>query len=289
MPSTCLLRDTNMKDQAENLRNHVKVHDAKFLAVMSGKGGVGKSIFSLNYALSLAKNGLKVLLIDFDVGMGNIDLLLGQTTKLSIADIFLRNVSIATVTEQGPYGLEYIGGGTGLSQVIGFDKYVYEKFRREFKQIEKKYDYIIFDMGAGTNAPYMDLILAMDEIILITTCEPTSVTDAYSLVKLLLLSNPNMHINIVVNRSIGYAYANDLQERLKNVVQRFTGQVVHTLGSIPDDKYVMKSVLNQEPLLIHYPASSASVSIQKIAGVHAGFAYMSQKVSFLERLKQRLF
>lgn len=278
-----------MKDQAENLRNHTRIHDAKFLAVMSGKGGVGKSVFALNYALSVVKGGFKVLLIDFDVGMGNIDLLLGQTTRQSIADVFLHNASIATVTEEGPLGLDYIGGGTGLSQVIKFDQYMYEKFRQEFIQVEKKYDYIIFDMGAGTNATYLDMILSMDEVLLITTCEPTSITDAYSLIKLLLLNNQNMYINLIVNRSFGYEHAHHLQERLKDVVKNFIGQEIHSLGSIPEDKYVMKSVLDQAPLLIQYPTSSASVSIQKIASIHTGVPYNPQKISFLERLKQRLF
>lgn len=278
-----------MKDQAENLRNHTKIHDAKFLAVMSGKGGVGKSVFSLNYALSIAKVGYKVLLIDFDVGMGNVDLLLGKTAKSSIVEVLMNNASIATVIEQGPYGLDYIGGGTGLNKSIKFDKYKFEKFHKEFSYVQQKYDYVIFDMGAGTNTDYIDVVLSMDETFIVTTCEPTSIADAYSMIKFLLLKNHNMHINFIVNRSLGHERSRELQTRLKEVVARFLNKEIYAIGSIPDDKFVMKSVLEQEPLVIRYPNSLASVSIHKIASHQVGFSFTPHKLSFLEKLKNRLF
>lgn len=277
-----------MKDQAENLRNHTEMHHAKFIAIMSGKGGVGKSIFSLNYALSISKSGFKVLLIDFDIGMGNIDVLLGQSASHSIVDVLINNISLATVTEQGPFQLDYIGGGSALNQSIQFDRFTFEKFQKEFDHVQKKYDLVIFDMGAGINLQYIDVLLSMDEIFIVTTYEPTSIMDAYSMVKFLLLKNHEMYINVIMNRSTGHNNSKEFQKRLKNTVQQFLKKEIQVLGSIPDDKYVVKSVLEQEPLVIKYPTAAASIAIHKIASRQFGLTYVPRKLSFLERFKKRL-
>ncbi|KAB8138755.1 MinD/ParA family protein [Gracilibacillus oryzae] len=262
-----------MKDQAAKLRSKIKsVHGkyhAKTIAVVSGKGGVGKSNIALNFGLSLAAKRKKVLLFDLDVGMGNIDILLGKTSNSSIIQMFEKNLSIYDIIESGPNDISYIAGGTAGHEIFFLDQTRLEYFIEQLELLLRDYDYIIFDMGAGITRENIHFILAADESIVITTPEPTSLTDAYSMVKH-ILSHQETSIHLIINRAIKQKQGEETITRFSEVVSRFLHYNIHPLGIVPDDRAVVDAVINQKPFLIDNPKSKASEAIVKISNKFLG-------------------
>lgn len=286
-----------MNDQAEKLRNRLKMDtpakEAKTLAVVSGKGGVGKSNFSLNFSISLAKKGFKVLLFDLDIGMGNIEILMGKNSSLSIADFLSGKSSMEEVIFQGPYGVEYISGGTGLSQLIRMDRDSVEYFTSSLSEVLRKYDYLIFDMGAGLNEETLSILLSVNEIFVITTTEPTSLMDAYATMKYIHLADSELPFYLVVNRAGSAKEGNDTMTRLEDVLVKFLGRTPTKLGILPDDKTVQEAVKRQIPFTMFNERSQASKGmaaiIEKYINKESYNAEKRDNRSFTARLKQFLF
>src|SRR5699024_1692753 len=174
-----------MHDQAERLRNrmngHVEENNCKTIAVISGKGGVGKSTTVLNFAIEMQNKGKRVLIFDLDIGMGNIDILLGQPSKYTILNFLEEFLPIHDMIETGPKGLSYIAGGSGFNDLLELDEAKLNYFFSQYELLTKDYDYIFFDLGAGVSKSSLAFILASDECFLVTTPEPTSIADAYSM------------------------------------------------------------------------------------------------------------
>ncbi|WP_102262206.1 MinD/ParA family protein [Mesobacillus jeotgali] len=286
-----------MNDQAEKLRNRLKMDtpakEAKTLAVVSGKGGVGKSNFSLNFSISLAKKGFKVLLFDLDIGMGNIEILMGKNSSLSIADFLSGKSSMEEVIFQGPHGVEYISGGTGLSQLVRMDRDSVEYFTSSLSEVLRKYDYLIFDMGAGLNEETLSILLSVNEIFVITTTEPTSLMDAYATMKFIHLADSELPFYLVVNRAGSAKEGNDTMARLEDVLVKFLGRTPTKLGILPDDKTVQEAVKRQIPFTMFNERSQASKGmaaiIEKYINKESYNAEKRDKRSFTARLKQFLF
>lgn len=278
-------------DQAEGLRRKLGpfVKQAKTVSVISGKGGVGKSNFALNFSLQLIANGKKVLLFDLDIGMGNIDILMGLRAEKTIVDMFQNHLTIEDIIETGPKGLSYIAGGSGLNgffHMNGTDKdFFYEQYRKLLDQ----YDYILFDMGAGVTEDGLYFILASDECIVITTPEPTSITDAYGMIKHVTGKQKDMPIYVVMNRSTNHQTGLNALEQFKKVVVKFLGIEIKAMGIIPNDKTVIQAVLNQVPFVMFNERSKASKAMDHIA-----YRYVTQSkeisrntsFSFVQKLKQ---
>ncbi|MGP4040280.1 MinD/ParA family protein [Gracilibacillus sp. D59] len=279
-----------MTDQAAKLRQKLKgVHShyhAKTIAVVSGKGGVGKSNIALNFSLSLASKGKKVLLFDLDVGMGNIDILLGKSSNYSIINLFENKLSIYDIIEVGPYSLSYIAGGSGQDHIFFLDEQRLKYFHEQLELLMREYDYIIFDMGAGVTRETIHYILAVDECILVTTPEPTSMTDAYSMVKHVLLQQP-IKFHLIINRSRSKKQGIDIMNRINSAVNRFLHHDITPLGTIPDDSAVTDAVLAQQPFILHNPKSRASAAIESLTNQYLGEPVKkSNDTGFLNRLRR---
>jgi len=279
-----------MNDQAarlrEQLRNNSHRISSKAIAVVSGKGGVGKSNFSLNFAISLCKRGKKVLLIDLDIGMGNIDVLLGSVTNLSIIDIFSKKMTIRDIMNIGPENLHYISGGSAFSSIFSLDE---EKLGLLLSQLEEAtvdFDFILFDMGAGVSDQTLKLLRAMHEIIVITTPEPTAITDGYAMIKHLIVDGNESDISIIVNRSSSRSEGNSVASRLKQVIKHFMNVDIHFLGLIADDVIVRKAVIAQTPFLLFSSTSQASKNIDDIARKYVNEQEVKEvSFSFIHRVK----
>ncbi|WP_339227727.1 MinD/ParA family protein [Oceanobacillus sp. FSL K6-2867] len=279
-------------DQAEGLRRKLDRRNqsgqAKTLAVISGKGGVGKSNFALNFSLQLINNGKKILLIDLDVGMGNIDILLGNRAEKTIVNLFEERLSIHEVIEQGPNGLSYIAGGSGLSNFFQMDESDRSYFYEQYMELAQTYDYILFDMGAGVTEESLFFILASDECIVITTPEPTSVTDAYGMIKHVVNRKHDMRLHVILNRAPNYQDGLKSLERFKAVVTKFLHVKIHSMGIIPDDKVVAQAIVRQIPYTLYNEKSKAAKALKEIT-----YNYVTQTKqvnrttsSFVQRLKQ---
>ncbi|WP_246939883.1 MinD/ParA family protein [Bacillus pinisoli] len=257
-----------MRDQAESLRLRLlKMQgkkEAKVMAVVSGKGGVGKSNFSLNFAINLSKKGHSVLLFDMDIGMGNIDILLGHSSKVSFIDIFEPDMSFQDIIKSGPEGLSYISGGTGLSNLFKLDRDKLDYLLNLLERLSLQYDYILFDMGAGITEDTLQFLLSVHEIFVITTPEPTSMTDAYSMMKFICSKENNADFYLVVNRAQSTEDGVSTLKRLSQVMKQFLLKDISLLGFLPDDRIVNKAVSRQIPFSIFEPKSKISISLAEL-------------------------
>lgn len=269
-------------DQAEQLRKIIQQNKyevikdsppnrhAKTVAVISGKGGVGKSNFVLNFALNLIKKrNDRVLLVDCDIGMANIDLLLGQQyQERSIVDLLKNRIGIEQIIKKGPLNLQYLSGGMSLSNIVTIDEAEFQFFLYELERIIEKYDTILFDMGAGISKDSLKFLLAVDEIIVITTPEPTSIMDAYSAIKLIHQFDQEKVMKVVVNRFKKNIEAKETWEKIRTTSERFLHKTIDLLGSLPEDDHVQKSVMEQIPFILRFPNAPISKALENITEMY---------------------
>ena len=268
-----------MNDQARLLREQIERHrksgrldqrnrEAKSLAIISGKGGVGKSNFSLNFSLTLQKKGNKVLLFDLDIGMANIDILMGTSQMYSIVHLFEEGRTLDQIVQRGPENLSYIAGGSGLTEIFKMDAHKRSYFLSQLAEASSHYDYIIFDMGAGITDDSLQLLLSVDEIFLLTTCEPTSLTDAYSALKYINIHDGSIPFKLLLNKAPDYRIAARTADRLQEVAKQFLMKNLQYLGAIPDDRHVLLAVMEQTPFVLKYPKCPASRAVSQIASFY---------------------
>ncbi|WP_447402733.1 MinD/ParA family protein [Lysinibacillus sp. fkY74-1] len=256
-----------MRDQAETLRLKMMKQQGdlgRAIAVVSGKGGVGKSNFTMNFALSLAQKGKKVVIVDMDIGMGNINILIGKSASNSLKDFLEGNKLLEEVIFEGPHGLRYISGGSGMTNIFNWSEMMFEQLIQAFEQLQKNYDYILFDMGAGATNWSLDLLTSIDEIIVISTAEPTAITDAYSMMKYIHMRDADKQFFVLCNRAFSKEEGIETNERLKLAMKRFLDKEVTILGSLPEDSIVRKAVREQVPFSLAYPDALISKTLQLI-------------------------
>lgn len=237
----------------------------KTIAVVSGKGGVGKSNFTLNFALSLAGQGKAVLIVDLDIGMGNIDILLGLQANTTIVEMFDKQLPIHDIIEHGPHSINYIAAGSGLSDLFSLDEAKFNYFIDQFETVSSEYDYVFFDMGAGATDESLLFILAADECIVVTTPEPTAMMDAYGMMKHIHQRNASLPFYLLVNRVENAKEGQQIIQRLQKVSERFLAKTLHVLGMIPFDKKVSRAVIKQIPFSMFDTRSPATRAINQIA------------------------
>ncbi|WP_455930762.1 MinD/ParA family protein [Priestia aryabhattai] len=256
-----------MNDQAAVLREKVlkkhqnSLRNCKTIAVLSGKGGVGKSNLSLNLSLALTKKKQRVLLFDMDIGMGNIDILIGQTASYTMVDLLEKKLSTQQIIKKGPQDLAYVAGGTGVSSVFEWSPSDLAHLIQELSSLTNQYDYMIFDMGAGMSESVLKFLKAVDEMIVVTTPEPTSITDAYAAIKLAASYSVSAPVRLIINKTLSDKEGNETYERFNRAVQQFLNISISLLGIVPNDQAVQKAVNRQMPFLLQNPASKASISL----------------------------
>lgn len=282
-----------MCDQAEKLRNRFSPTkpQAKTIAFASGKGGVGKSNTALNFAIELQEQNQSVLLFDLDIGMGNIDILLGNRSKHSIVNLFTDFMPIRGIIESGPKGLDYIAGGANLNDIVRHDEEKLDYFFQQYNILVNTYDYIIFDLGAGITSAMLSFILAADECIIITTPEPTAITDAYSLVKQIVIHDKTLPIRLIMNRSRQLKEDQKSVERIEDVVEQFLNIKIKQSNLLPDDKIVTKAVMHQTPYVLYASRSAISKQLKQIVTEFLSNTKANEvpvKKSFIQKLKQLL-
>lgn len=259
-----------MLDQAESLRKLVSTDDAdkknstKIITVTSGKGGVGKSNFVVNLGICLQNKGKKVLIFDADLGMGNDDVLMGLYPKYNIFDIIFTEKKIQDIIIEGPSGVSLIPAGSGLNKVQELKKEERELFLNKLEGLDE-FDYILMDTGAGVSRDILAFISASEDLIIITTPEPTSLTDAYSLLKATDHFRLKSEAKIIVNKAFTKKEGEETYCRFERAVTTFLKINVSYLGCILDDRKLVQSVRAQKPFVILYPNCSASKDVENIA------------------------
>ena len=257
-----------MTDQANELRklaNTYAVKPATVITVTGGKGGVGKSSVALNIAIALSRKGRRVLIIDSDFGFSNIDVMLGVSTKHDLLDVIKRNMDIRDVIEQGLEGVQFISGGSGVYEMTQLSGGQLMDFVNNVRSLEGIADTIIFDTGPGVSDNNLRLIYASHETLLVTTPEPTSVVDAYALIKIISEKGSGASVNLLVNKADSPAEAASVMDCLARIAQKNVNVRVEKLGFILRDANMLKAIRMQVPILVSFPGCIASANIESIA------------------------
>lgn len=268
-----------MKDQAEKLREIAMglkqqieeemrrdMRRTRVIVITSGKGGVGKSTLALNLALTLCANDKKVVLMDADLGLANIDIMLGLVPKYNLHHLILGKKSLKDITIAAPQGLRVIPGGSGINELANLNGDELKRIIVELGKLDGEYDYMIIDTGAGISKNVITFALAADEVIVITTPEPTAITDAYGIVKSIAGERGESCLYLVVNRVANNSEGIMVAEKFKLVCQKFLELKITPLGHIVDEPLVGEGIRRQQPFISLFPKTAAAADIQRIAG-----------------------
>jgi flagellar biosynthesis protein FlhG len=267
-----------MKDQAEKLRElalkvrrqiedelNSDLQQTRVVVVTSGKGGAGKSTVALNLALSMCANGQKVVLMDADLGLGNIDIMLGLVPEYNLYHMITNKKSLRDIIITGPDNLKIIPGGSGISELANLNDEQLRRILVELGTLDGEYDYMIIDTGAGISNSVTSFLLASDDVIVVTTPEPTSLTDAYGIIKTMARAEFKGRIYLVVNRAANNVEGILTAEKLKIVIKKFLGLEINLLGYITNEPLIEEGIRRQEPFLKLFPRAQAAGDIKKLA------------------------
>jgi len=258
-------------DQAERLRNIVRERSkernrtAHVIAIGSGKGGCGKTNITLNLGLLLSKNGKKVLLYDADLNLANIDILLGITPKFRFLDFIRGDVGINDVLIKVRENLKLIPANSGSVDFPDVSGERLTQVVNEILELEEKFDFVLVDTPAGVSEMVIKILGYADDYILVVTPEPTSIMDAYAVVKLVYYRTGKTKAKLIVNNVNGSTDPVDVANRLSLAADKFLGVKINYIGSIPHDPAVSRAVLMQKPFVEAFPRSDASIALNKIA------------------------
>lgn len=243
---------------------------AQTFCVTSGKGGVGKTSFSVNFALSLAGMNKKVVVIDGDFGFSNVNLMLGHTAKYTLEHVLSGEKHLTEVMQETYPNMWYISGGSGVSELIEMGGTQLQRILEQLSVLEQQMDYIIFDTGAGINDNILRMIDASDRTILVTTPEPTSVLDSYVVLKSAAELEDRPQVSVLINKANNEHEARSTFQSLATVAGQNLGYHIHMLGYVPADSRITKSIKAMVPFMVQYPASGTSVQLKRIAEEIAG-------------------
>ncbi len=272
-----------MRDQAERLREiissikptreeertggslHGRKTWSRVIAVTSGKGGVGKTNFTVNLGIKFAQMGLRVVIIDADLGLANVDVIMGKMSKYNLSDVIKSHKDILDILEEGPSGVRFISGGSGVQELIKLNKVQLVDLLMKLGKLDDEADVILIDTGAGLSENVLSFVHAAREVILVTTPEPTSITDAYALIKTITYKDKSKNIKIVVNRADNAAEAFNILDKLNVVTEKFLGVKLQKLGYILNDPCVSKAVKMQQPFVVSFNRCEATRNLNDIA------------------------
>lgn len=279
-------------DQAERLRNIVKMNRqinvpvaatvnvggetkderkvARVLTVTSGKGGVGKSNVSINLAVQLKQAGYDVIIFDADFGLANIEVMFGAIPKCSLADMIYQGKSITDIITKGPMDIGFISGGSGIAGLSNLNKVHIEYLLNNLSALDYMADYIIIDTGAGISDSVVEFLVSSDEVLLVTTPEPASITDSYSLLKALYrhpkYNSERTKVRMISNKVSSVDDGEQLFSKLNTVVSGYLKTInLEYLGSVPFDNAISKAVMSQTPVSMMVPNAKSSKAFEELA------------------------
>lgn len=262
-------------DQAEQLRilkagRQQPKPLARVITVTSGKGGVGKSNTSINLAVQFRKMGKRVIILDADFGLANIEIMFGAVPKHNLCDLIYQGKKITDIITWGPMEVGFISGGSGIAGMSNLNRDYLAYIIQNLAQLDSMTDIIIVDTGAGISDAVLEFLVASGEILLVTTPEPTSITDSYSLLKALYrherFDAENTKVKLVANKVAKETDGKVLYDKLNAVVERYLKVPILYLGCVPEDAQLLKSVMQQTPVSLNNPGAKATLAYERIAG-----------------------
>lgn len=271
-----------MEDQAEQLRELMRAKTngttpvevttrqpkkTRIITIASGKGGVGKTNVSVNMAIAYARLGKKVIVMDADLGLANVNVMLNMIPKYNLYHVIRKQKTMKEILLDTEYGIQIVAGASGFSKIANLSEDERQSFILELDTLSNA-DIIIIDTSAGVSNNVLAFVAAADDAVIVTTPEPTAITDAYGIIKIIAteIDNLNMGLKLVVNRVKTVAEAKKVADRMINIAGQFLNLKVDYLGFIYDDPAVSQAVLRQKPFMVLEPRSKASLCVQHIVG-----------------------
>lgn len=266
-------------DQAEKLRKMVQTnaakptkptkHSARVITVTSGKGGVGKTNTVVNLAIQFRKAGKRVVILDADFGMANIEVMFGAIPKYNLTDMVKKGMPLKDIVAEGPLGIGFISGGSGVVDLVDLEKSQLQHLIGRLYELDEMADIILIDTGAGIGNTVVEFLTASSEIVVVTTPEPTSITDSYSLLKT-LNNTPGFlekqaKVYFLANRVPSDTAGKNLFQNLNVVVSRYLSLRMEYLGAVPQDDNILRAVMQQSPVSLQTPTSKASRAFEILA------------------------
>jgi len=268
------------RDQAEKLRlimkeqNEAKMYrrEPRVITISSGKGGVGKTNIAINLGIAFAEIGKRVIVMDADLGLANVNVILGIIPKYNLYHVLKNQKKLRDIIIDTEYGIQIIAGASGFSQLASLTEEQRSSFIEALRELLYA-DYIIVDTGAGVSPNVLSFLRAADEALIITTPEPTAITDAYGIIKSISTETNGPNISLIVNRVSSIMEGKKVAERVISIAAQFLNIKVVNLGFIFEDSAVQKAVFRQDPFIRSAPNSRASQSIRHIMSRLANIEY----------------
>ncbi|MBQ2600883.1 MAG: MinD/ParA family protein [Treponema sp.] len=261
-----------MEEQANELRAMMGTastaeHKTRIIAITSGKGGVGKTNIAVNMAIAYAEIGKRVILIDGDMGMANVNVLLNIVPRYNLMQVINHQKKMSEIILDTEFGIKFIAGANGFSKIANLSREELEYFTKEFASLANA-DIIIIDTGAGIANNVLQFVAAADEVYVVTTPEPTAITDAYGIIKIISteLVNRELNIKLLVNRVHSADEGKRISDRIITIVAQFLNYKVDYIGFVYDDPVVQTSVIRQKPFMVVNPTSRPAVCLKHIVG-----------------------
>lgn len=254
-----------MKDQASGLREMQTSQPIKVIAVSGGKGGVGKTNVSLNTAIALAQQGKKVLVLDADLGLANVDVMLGLRVKRNLSHVLSGECELDDIVIEGPAGINLIPATSGTQSMVDLTPAEHAGLIRAFSDMQTKFDILIVDTAAGISDMVLSFTRAAQDVMLVVCDEPTSITDCYALMKLLSRDHSVFKFKVVANMVRTPKEGQQLFTKLSKVTDRFLDVALELVAIVPFDENVRKSVRKQKAIVEAFPDSPASIAFQSLA------------------------
>lgn len=262
-----MIIEEQLKGLQKALGNTTPIEKPKIISVASGKGGVGKTNISINLGILYSKMGKRVLVLDGDLGLGNVNVVLGIIPKYNLYHVMKGGIPLRdAIIRNNEIGIDIVATGSGFTQLAELDDLERKKFIEELKELSD-YDMLIIDTAAGIGRNVISFVLASHEAIIVTTPEPTAITDAYGIIKAISTESLKLSSNIklVVNRVKNPSEGIKISDRISTVAGQFLGVKIESLGFIPEDTAVEFSVRRQKPFVLEFPNSQATLHLKHVA------------------------
>ena len=281
-----------MADQAQRLRDFVRERQsrARVLAVTSGKGGVGKTNTSVNLAIALVAQGSRTVLLDADLGLANVEVLLGLNSLYNLQHVIDGEKRLMQVLVKGPGGIDVIPGSSGIAKLADLGPIARQNVLNGLKEVQEEVDFVIVDTMAGIGQNATSFAAAADEVLLVTTPEPSSIVDAYAMVKTIHGMREDAIIRVIVNMAATPQQGNAVAAKLNKVSQQYLGRSLSYLGYVPRDPHVSQGVMQTYPFSLKFPTAPATRCVEELARriIHQRAESDRNRPNFFRRFAQSL-
>lgn len=284
-----MLEAIDFAGQISGLQGMSKSRPTQVVAVTSGKGGVGKTNITINTAVTLSRMGNRVLVLDADLGLANIDVLLGVYPEKNLLHVIRGEASINDILVEGPDGIRIIPASSGVKQMAELSHAEHAGLIRAFSELAYNPDYLLIDAAAGISDSVITFSRAAHEVVVVVCDEPTSITDAYALIKVMNRNHGVHNFRVVTNMVANFMEGKNLFNKLLKVTDRFLDVTLDHLGSVPYDDYLKKSVQRQNAVVSLYPRSKAAISFGKISSKVESLPHPGNARGHIEFFFERLF